>query len=106
MMRKLSITVSLLAVVASLAVFAQAKLPAPASAPSTASKAPLLTPDLFSLSFTPGIAIPVLSDAGLYNMGGTGDLSAELRMPFFPMLYAGPDVQYTYSPLRRNGSVS
>jgi tetratricopeptide (TPR) repeat protein len=90
----------------SLAVFAQAKLPAPASAPAPASKAPLLTPDLFSLSFTPGIAIPLMSDAALYDMGGTGNLSAELRMPFFPLLYAGPDVQYTYSPLRRNGSVS
>ena len=58
------------------------------------------------MSFTPGVAIPMLADSAFYDMGGTGDLSAELRMPFFPMMYAGPDFEYTYSPLRRNGSVS
>jgi len=101
MTRKLFLTAILLGVV-SLVVLAQGKSPAPAPA----SKAPLLTPDLFSVSFTPGVAIPLLADSALYNMGGTGNLSAELRMPFFPMLYAGPDIEYTYSPLRRNGSVS
>jgi tetratricopeptide (TPR) repeat protein len=101
MTRKLFLTAILLGVV-SLVVLAQGKPPAPAPA----SKAPLLTPDLFSVSFTPGVAIPLLADSALYNMGGTGNLSAELRMPFFPMLYAGPDIEYTYSPLRRNGSVS
>lgn len=107
MNRRLFLSVFLLGVM-SLAVFAQNKLPAPnaAPAPAAASKAPLLTADLFSLSFTPGVAIPMFSDSALFDMGGTGDLSAELRMPFFPMMYAGPDVQYTYSPLRRNGSVS
>jgi tetratricopeptide (TPR) repeat protein len=63
-------------------------------------------PSLFSLSLNPGFAVPMLGDANFFNMGGAGDLSAELRMPFFPLLYVGADFGYTYSPLRRNDTLS
>jgi transglutaminase-like putative cysteine protease len=109
MQLKLLLSVLLLSV-ASLGAFAQNSLPGPTPAPATKapapSKGPLLTADLFSLSFTPGVAIPIFSDAALFDVGGTGDLAAELRMPFFPMMYVGTDVEYTFSPVRRNGSVS
>jgi tetratricopeptide (TPR) repeat protein len=110
MTRKLVLTALLLGAF-SLAVFAESALPGPApasagKAPASAAKAPLLTPDLFSLSFTPGLAIPMFGDAAVFNLGGTGDLSAELRMPFFPMMYVGTDFQYTISPLRRTTSLS
>jgi tetratricopeptide (TPR) repeat protein len=63
-------------------------------------------PSLFSLSFSPAFALPMFGDANYYDMGGTGNLSAELRLPFFPLFYVGADFGYTYSPLRRNDTLS
>jgi hypothetical protein len=86
----------LLGAAVAVAGFAQAAAPAPAGT----------GPSLFSLSFEPALALPLFGDANIFDMGGTGELKAAVTMPFFPLMYAAADLSYTFSPLRRNGSVS
>ena len=53
---------------------------------------------LFSLTASPFVSIPVGADAGLFRLGGGADLSAELRLPFLPLMYTGAQLEYSYLP--------
>ncbi|TFG58427.1 MAG: hypothetical protein E4H36_15375 [Spirochaetales bacterium] len=55
---------------------------------------------LLSLRVTPGLNIPLGTDGLLYSLGPGGLVSAELSMPFFPMLYASVDIGYNFVPLK------
>jgi len=79
--------------------------PAPTQG-ATKAGGPGLTPDLFSISVSPGMSIPLFSDSAYFDLGGGADLDAELRMPFFQALYVGVNFDYTYSPIRRVTSLS
>lgn len=63
-------------------------------------------PSRFNLSFTPALTLPMLGDASVFGLGATGDLKAKMTLPFMPLFYAGADLSYTFSPLRRNDTLS
>jgi tetratricopeptide (TPR) repeat protein len=52
-----------------------------------------------SLTVTPSLDVPLLADAGLYGLGGGLQLSADYRMPFLPLLFAGANLGYSFVPL-------
>ena len=63
-------------------------------------------PSRFDLSFSPGATIPLGGDTATYKVGGSGDLRGRMILPFLPWCFVGADLQYTFSPLRRNDSLS
>ncbi len=78
-------------------------VPAPAAAKSSGHG---LAPELFSMSVAPGVSIPMFADSAYFDLGGSANIEAEMRMPFFPLAYVGLNVDYTYSPVRRVTSLS
>jgi hypothetical protein len=54
----------------------------------------------FSLALTPDFSVPLGSDSELFAVGGGATLSAEYRMPFLPLLFAGAGIGYSYVPLK------
>lgn len=63
-------------------------------------------PALLSLSLVPGVNVPLGADAQAFGIGGAGDLRAEYRMPFFPVLFAGAGAGYSFVPLKSITSMS
>jgi tetratricopeptide (TPR) repeat protein len=76
------------------------------AAASLSAQATADGPARFDLSFSPGMTVPVAADLDAYKLGAAGDLRWRMILPFLPWCYAGADLQYTYSPLRRNDSLS
>jgi tetratricopeptide (TPR) repeat protein len=52
----------------------------------------------FSLHVIPGITIPLGESASYFGYGGTIELTAEYRLPFFPNLYVTGGVGYDLAP--------
>jgi tetratricopeptide (TPR) repeat protein len=63
-------------------------------------------PSLFNLSFAPALSIPMVGDNTTFDMGAAGDLRARMTLPFLPYFFVGADLSYTFSPLRRNDTLS
>ena len=57
-------------------------------------------PPLFSLHVSPAMDIPLGDSLTLYRFVGGGALSAEYRMPFFPVLYVDGGLGYTFYQIR------
>ena len=98
MIRK-AVVILLLAAVVTVAGFGQAGAAAPQSSSGTG-------PSLFALSLDPALAVPLFADADVFNWGAAGNLRAAMTLPFFPLVYVAGDLSYTYSPLRRNDTLS
>jgi tetratricopeptide (TPR) repeat protein len=53
---------------------------------------------LFSLTASPFLGIPIGADAAYFGLNAGGGLSAEYRLPFFPLVYVGGQLDYGYLP--------
>ena len=63
-------------------------------------------PMLFSLTLTPSVTVPLGRDAPYYNPGFGADISADFRMPFFPVWFVSGSVGYSLVPLEAVTSLS
>ncbi len=53
----------------------------------------------FSLRASPQLTLPLGGDSDFFRLGYGASLSAEYRMPFLPILYAGAGAEYSYIPI-------
>ncbi|MCX7039834.1 MAG: hypothetical protein NT005_11980, partial [Spirochaetes bacterium] len=63
-------------------------------------------PMLFSLTLTPSVTVPLGRDVPYYNLGFGTDISADFRMPFFPLWFVSGNVGYSFVPLETVTSLS
>jgi len=63
-------------------------------------------PMLFSLTLTPSVTVPLGRDAPYYNPGFGADISADFRMPFFPLWFVSGGLGYSLVPLETVTSLS
>jgi tetratricopeptide (TPR) repeat protein len=63
-------------------------------------------PMLFSLTLTPSVTVPLGRDAPYYNPGFGADISADFRMPFFPLWFVSGGLGYSLVPLESVTSLS
>jgi tetratricopeptide (TPR) repeat protein len=63
-------------------------------------------PMLFSLTLTPGMMLPLGRDVPYYNPGFGADISADFRMPFFPIWFVSGGLGYSLVPLEAVTSLS
>jgi hypothetical protein len=57
-----------------------------------------------SLTAAPEFSLPIGADAAYFGPGGGGGLSASLRIPSLPLVYAGGGLSYAFLPTKASGT--
>ena len=60
----------------------------------------------FSLSIAPSLGIPIGESSNLFGIAGGGDILANLRLPFLPLVYVGAGLGYTFHSVQNSTSAA